>query len=96
LLNNIDYEKNITTIGDTEGLKQLKIELEETVTVAHTLYKCIYDFTRNEVIEVKYIDNNTSRIITFTIKDKNPAKLFIDSVNYAVSIYEQLLFCMSK
>ena len=94
LLNDTDLEKHVTVIS--EEYKQLKIELEETATISHVLMKCIYDLTTNQVKDVKYVIDITSGVILFTLVDSDPIKLYTEGINYAISIYNQLLASMKK
>lgn len=94
LLNDTDLEKHVTPISDEYS--QLKLELEETVTISHVLMKCIYDLTLNQVKEVKYVMDITSGVILFTLIDRDPLKLYTEGINYAITIYNQLLASMKK
>jgi len=83
----IEFDQNIIQL---DKHKQLVMELDHTETIAHLLHQAIFDITKNKIHYVNYCMDNTTKLIKFTITDKDPIQILTDAVEYLTNVIEKL------
>lgn len=87
----INVVSGANIIDYTDGMKQLTIELDDTVTVAHTIVKAMFDYTKNTIYHVSYVNNDTINKRVLKIIHIDPISVLTSTLQYIVAVYEKLL-----